>query len=123
MTRLSEIRVLATALILSLALALDFGSAAVAALPGMSAGVHDIAGVHDTSSLHDACTQASCRDRIADCCSSVAPCSGSGCTAFVTPVDAPGFAYSARRAWATTGAQCLEGLDPFVDRHPPRDFA
>ena len=123
MTRLNEIRILATALILSLALALDFGSAAVAALPGMSAGLHDIASVHHASSPHDACMQASCQDRIVDCCSSVAHCSGSGCTAIVAPVNAPGFAYSAHRAWATIGARCLEGLDPLVDRHPPRDFA
>jgi hypothetical protein len=112
-----------TALIFSLALALGFGSAAVAALPDTVGGHHDIASVHHASSPHDTCTQASCSDQIGGCCSSAAHCGGSGCSAFVAPVGAPGFAHRPHWAWAIAGAQRLEGLDSAVNRHPPRDIA
>lgn len=114
-----ELRVLATALIFSLALALGFGSAAVSALPGMSVELHHVASVHSASIPHD--KQESCDDRLADYCSSVAHCSGTSCTAFVAPADAPGFAGSAHRTWTLARAQCLHGIDPLVNRHPPRD--
>ncbi len=123
MTRLSdEIRVLATVLIFSLAVALGYGSVANAALPVTSVELHDMAGVHHASSPHDACMQESCGDRLADCCSSVAHCTGASCSAFVAPVGAPGFAYCPPRAWTTAEARCLKGLDPLVNRHPPRDL-
>ena len=117
-----ELRVLATALILSLALALGFGSAAVADLPNMSAGQHDIASPHHASSPHDACMQASGSDQN-DCISSVAHCSGAGCTAFVAPVEAHGLAHCGHRIWTMAGTPCLQGIDPLVARHPPRDLA
>lgn len=114
-----ELRVLATALIFSLALALGFGFAAIAALPGTSVELHHLASVHPASIPHDAYKQEPCDDRLADCCSSVGHCSG---TVFVTPADAPGFAGSAHRTWTLARAQCLHGIDPLVNRHPPRDL-
>lgn len=117
-----ELRVLVTALIFSLALSLGFGSSGAAALPGTNVGLHDMAGVDHASSPHDACMQESCCDRIADCCSSAAHCGGASCTALVAPAGAPGFADSVRRTWAFARAQCLHGIDPLVNRHPPRDL-
>ncbi len=117
-----ELRVLVTALIFSLALSLGFGSAAVAALPDTTVGLHGMASVDHASSPHDACMQDSCSDRIADCRSSAAHCGSAGCTALVAPAAAPGFADSVRRTWAFTRAQCLHGIDPLVNRHPPRDL-
>lgn len=115
-----ELRLLATALILSLALALGVGAAAVAALPGTSVEqLHHLAIVHPASIAHDADGQEPCDDRFADCCSSLAHCSG---IALVAPADAPGFAGSAHRTWTLAGAQCLHGIDPLVNRHPPRDL-
>lgn len=118
-----ELRVLTTALIFSLALALGFSAAAVAGLPYAAAGLHDIASDHHVSSPHDTSTQASCGDQVADCCSSAMHCSGSGCSALVAPVGPPGFAYCPHGAWVIAGARRLEGLDPAVNRHPPRDIA
>ena len=118
-----ELRVLATALILSLALALGLGSTAFAGLPDMPAGLHDVAGVHHASSSYEPCMQAPCSDQNADCISSLAHCSGAGCAALVEPVEARGVAHSGQRIWALAGALCLRGIDPLVARHPPRHLA
>lgn len=112
-----------TVLVLSLALVLGLASSADAGLPHTVAGQHDIAGSHHASSPHGTCIQGPCSDRIADCCSSVAHCSGSGCSVLVAPVAAAGFANCPRRVWVIAGAQRRDGLVPPVNRHPPRDVA
>jgi hypothetical protein len=129
-----QFRVVAAALIVSLALMLAFGSLA-------TAGSHSATGPHDiiaipyawdardscnpvgsTSGTTDRCSDATMHAScIGDCCSDVAHCSGTGCFAFVALADAPNLADSAHRAWALARAQCLQGLDPLVNRHPPRD--
>jgi hypothetical protein len=119
---IGEIRVLAAVLVLSLALALCYGSAANATSPGTSVELHDMADVHHASNPHEAYVQESCGDQLTDCCLSVAHCSSASCSAFVAPVGAPGFAYCQPRAWTTADARCLKGLDPLVNRHPPRDL-
>jgi len=124
MVRLSEkLHALVTALIFSVALTLGAGSPAFASASDMSVGLHDIAGGHHTSSAHDACAQEPCRDHHTDCISGVAHCSGSGCMAFVAPVEARGLGHSGHQTWSLEGALCLSGVDPLVARHPPRDLA
>ena len=118
-----ELQALVTALIFSLALTLAFGSAAFASMPDMSAGQHETASGHHESSPHDACVQELCSDHTTDCIPGVAHCSGSGGTAFVAPVEAPGLVHSGRQTWTLEGTRCLSGVDPLVARHPPRDLA
>ena len=110
-------------LILSVALALGFGSAAHAASSRMSAEQHDVASIQHGSRGHDTGTQAPCHDQITDCCPSPAHCGSSGHAIFVAPAGASAFAYSRGRTWASATERCLKGLDPLVNPHPPRDRA
>lgn len=119
---MEQFRVVAAALIVSVALVLAFGSPATAGSPCAVDRAHDIFATQHMSDAHDACRPDGCGSGTTDCCPGVIHCCGAAYSA-VAPDEAASLHYGSRETWIVASAQFLKGLAPLVNRHPPRDLA
>lgn len=111
-----QLRVAAAALMLSVLLAFALGGADAAA----STCAGDVVTMQHMSAAHGACQPGSCAGHAAEgCCATSASCCQAGCAALLAPEPA-NLGRLPAGAWPAGAVPPLSGIDPFVNRHPPR---